>query len=109
MTDQATGGSLLPESRTFERLAKPFGAGADYSIIRDGWHLILSSNRFIELYNLVEDPREISNSVQEREKADALTGELRLWLGQLKPLFSPSGFEADEEAVERLRALGYAK
>lgn len=107
--EQATNRSLFSERRTIDKLPKPFLAGADYSIIRDGWHLIFSTNRGIELYNMVEDPAEVSDLVQEREKIDALTGELRRWLDQLKPLFGPSGFETDEEAIEGLKDLGYAK
>jgi len=106
--EQATSGSLFSQRRTFDKPPRPFLAGEDYSIIRDGWHLIFSTIRDVELYNLAEDPREVSNVVQEREKVDALTGELRRWLHELKPLFGPSRFETDEKAIERLRDLGYA-
>ena len=100
---------LFSERRAYQEPPKPYLADAGYSVIEGEWHLISSSGGAVELYNLLDDPGESSNLGGEQEKVEPLRSELQQWLARIRPLFGPSRFETDKEAVKRLKDLGYAK
>ncbi len=100
---------IFSEMREFKTPPKPYLAGSDYSIIDDKWHLIFSTIRGTELYNLLDDLSEISNLRRERKETEALIKKLKSRLEHLNPLFGPSIFETDREAIEQLRSLGYVE
>lgn len=101
-------GPIFSERRIFEKPLKPYLAEDDYSIIEGKWHLIHSSIRGVELYDLASDPKELKNLGLEHEKGKYLDRKLREHLDSLRALFVPSVFERDVEAIQRLRSLGYA-
>lgn len=108
--EKTSHGPVFAERRTFERITKPYHSGNAYSIIKGKWHLIFSTTMGSELYDLVKDPREAYDLRQEQAKtAEDLNGKLRSWLQDLKPAFGSSEFETDQEAIERLRSLGYTE
>ena len=78
---------IFSERRTFHEVLKPYLAGNDYSIIDNQWHLICSSIRQAELYNMSEDPLEAANLISEKRKAMALASKVEQWANQLKPMF----------------------
>jgi len=101
--------AVFSERRSFETAPKPFLRGKDYSIIEMERHLIFSTIRDSELYNLIDDPDEVSDLRQERNKIDILTSKLQIWREQYKPLFNRSSFEEDRGMIEQLRSLGYVQ
>jgi arylsulfatase A-like enzyme len=101
--------AVFSERRTFKTAPKPYLQGEDYSIIEGKRHLIFSTIRDSELYNLIDDPREISDLRQELNKTDILTSKLQIWLKRYQPLFDRSGFEEDGGRIEQLRSLGYVQ
>jgi arylsulfatase A-like enzyme len=107
--EKVSHGPVFSERQTFERAPKPYLRGDDYSIIEGKWHFIFSTVRDSELYNLLDDASEVSNLRHEREKTKTLKGKLYKWLKQVKPLFGPSKFETNKEALEQLRSLGYVE
>ncbi len=108
--EKTSRGPVFAERRTFERVTEPYLAGNAYSIIEGKWHLIFSTIMDGELYDLVEDPREASNLLPEQAKtAEVLNRKLQSWLKELKPIFGSSVFETNQEAIERLRSLGYTE
>jgi len=122
--DQMEGVSLLPmmrgekiperpvfaERRIFKTKPPPYAVGEAHSIIEDRKHLIVSTVPGTELYDLAEDAREVNNLFKERQaEAEALKNKLRSWRSGLKPLFGPTTFETDKNALERLRSLGYVE
>ena len=102
-------GPVFSERRTFGKLPPPLLRGESYSVIEGKWHLIFSSNREDELYNLADDPRETTNLLGKNQNANALRNNLRKWLEKTGPLFGPSTFETDRETIEKLRSLGYTE
>jgi arylsulfatase len=102
---------IFTERRTFNNTKlPPYAVGEAHSIIENKRHLILSTFPGTELYDLVEDPSEFTNlSKEQQTEAEALGDKLRSWQSGLKPLFGPSVFETDKEALERLRSLGYVE
>jgi arylsulfatase A-like enzyme len=100
---------IFSERRAYQEAPKPYLAAAGYSVIEAEWHVISSGGGAIELYNLLDDPGEVSDLGGEHEKVETLRSELQQWVARLKPLFGPSMFETDKEAIEGLRDLGYAK
>jgi len=102
-------GPVFSERRSFETPPKPYFAGDDYSIIEDKWHLIFSTIRESELYNLSEDDREKNNLSNQAKKIEALESKIESWRKQIKPLFGASVPDTNEAALEKLRSLGYTK
>ncbi len=78
--------------------------------INDGrWKLILhregGRTKWVELFDLGEDPREVSNRAEDRPDQAARLIE---HLEQLEPFAGPREIEPiDEETRDNLRALGY--
>ncbi len=107
--EQFPSSPVFSERRTFGKLPQPFLKGESYSVIEGKWHFIFATDQENELYNLTEDPRERFNLLRESKKVNELKNELHKWLEQVQPLFGPSVFETDKEAVERLRSLGYTE
>jgi arylsulfatase A-like enzyme len=105
--EKVSHGPVFSERRAFGKAPKPYMRGDDYSIIEGPWHLIFSTVRDNELYNLLDDPGEISNLQHKPDRSKTLKGKLYKWLDKVEPLFGPPMFETDEEALRRLRTLGY--
>ncbi len=101
--------AVFSERRRFQKVPKAYLAGYDYSIIENEWHFILSTVRENELYNLVQDPYEVSNLKHEIERSRKLKNKIQHWYKQIKPFFGPTRFEADTQVLERLRSLGYTE
>jgi len=101
--------AVFSERRTFELTPKPYLQGKDYSIIDGNRHLIFSTIRDSELYNLIDDPGEGSNLSQTPNNTDYLSSKLQIWLEQYRPLFDHSSFEQDGRRIEQLRSLGYVR
>jgi len=106
---EATYGPVFSERRSFETPPKPYFAGDDYSIIEDKWHLIFSTIRESELYNLSEDNREKNNLSNQAKKIEALESKIESWRKQAEPLFGASVPDTNEAALEKLRSLGYTR
>lgn len=106
---ETTYGPVFSERRSFENPPKPYFAGDDYSVIEDKWHLIFSTIRKSELYDLSEDAREKNNLSNQAKKIEALESKIKLWRKQTKPLFGESVPETDEDALKKLRSLGYTR
>jgi arylsulfatase A-like enzyme len=100
-------GPIFSERRSFVKPPKSYLTGEDYSVVDENWHFMISTIRGRELYNLVNDPDELTNLTNENKKADILEDKLRNWSHNLNPLFGSSTFETDPEAIEKLRSLGY--
>ena len=108
--EQTSHGPIFTERRTFDKVYRPYLRGNAYSIIEGKWHFIFSTVVKSELYDLVKDPREVSNLLpQQVQTVDMLNRKLQSWLAELKPVFGSSVFETDQEAIERLRSLGYTE
>jgi arylsulfatase A-like enzyme len=65
-----------------------------------------------ELYNLKQDPRELTNLLAEpttaiRQRRDDMRAELDAWIASGHPLASHFNPEQQHEVLERLRSLGY--
>lgn len=83
----------------------------------DGWKFIWSSDGDHELYYLPDDPGEQRNLLgAEPERAARLQADLEAWRAGLEPFEldadagpRPMDPERDREALEQLRALGYAQ
>ena len=101
-------GPIFSERRVFQKPAIPYLAEDAYSIIEGQWHRI-HSGRGVELYDLGSDPEELRDLGPQHEKCGYLDRKLREHFNSLKPLFGPSKFETDAEALQRLRSLGYTK
>lgn len=101
--------AVFSERRTFETAPKPYLRGNDCSIIEGKRHLIFSTIRDSELYNLIDDPGEISDLRQERNQTDILTRKLQTWREDYRPLFERPSFEREEGMIQRLRSLGYVR
>jgi len=73
--------------------------------------LVWYSDGEVELFDLDADPREESNLAASRpELRDSLLGILEDWMQQQPEVETPGIFQGrDEEALERLRALGYVE
>lgn len=103
-------GPVFSERRSFEKTATPYNTGNAYSIIEGKWHMISSTVSGNELYDPAGDPCEVTNLFKPGQKgAEVLGDKLRLWRSGLKPLFGPSTFETNKEALEQLRSLGYVE
>lgn len=98
---------IFSERRTFKIVPKPYLKGNSYSIIEDNWHLIFSTNRNNEFYDMAVDPYETSPINSNYERALDMIGKLQIKLKQIKPMFGPTKFETNKESIERLRSLGY--
>jgi arylsulfatase A-like enzyme len=78
------------------------------ALFRGAFKLIRSSSGKRELYDLRRDPAETTSVSAEPEVARRLDAELDRFLETLAPEFG-STVDLDEEALERLRSLGYVQ
>jgi arylsulfatase A-like enzyme len=82
----------------------------EQALYEDPWKLIERGNGEVELYDVREDPAEKHDLAAERPEVVAkLRGALAAFNNTVQPRFSADSAAADEEAIERLRALGYLK
>jgi arylsulfatase A-like enzyme len=106
--------AVFSERRKFQKVPTPYlgdydFSGYDFSIIENEWHFIFSTVRESELYNLAQDPHEVSNLKHEIERSRKLKNKIQHWHKQTKPFFGPTKFEIDKQMLERLRSLGYTE
>ena len=99
---------VFSERRIFTTVPKPFLAGEGYSVIQDNRHLIVSTAKDDELYDLEKDPRETRNLI-DKEDVSVLNKKVLQWSGQLRPLFGQTQTESDIDALKRLKSLGYVQ
>jgi arylsulfatase A-like enzyme len=85
--------------------------GSKYGVLQGRWkYVVAPAEKTRELYDLSSDPKEQANLVsRHRERASELSGQLEAWLERQDSLALAPGREADEEDLERLRALGYVR
>lgn len=106
-------GSPLPprpafQERRYYEEGNRFGVkGTQHALRTPEWKYILSSDAEDELYRLSTDPGERKTLIgTDPERASELRGRVEEWLAEASaPL--PDTLEIDEEAREKLKALGY--
>ena len=98
------------EQPTVAELGRYLRDISEQAVVRDRWKLIASPGFTPELYDLVEDPNERSDLAANRtDVVEALTAELASFEDEVTIRFEPMETPVDEEALERLRALGYVE
>jgi arylsulfatase A-like enzyme len=103
--------AVFAEHFPFERLARHDSgyAYAELAIVEDSRKLIRSSRGKRELYDLAEDPGELVNVAgSDSVAAGRLDAELSRWLESTVPA-AVDTVSLDDDAAERLRALGYVQ
>lgn len=100
---------VLSERRVFGRPPRDYLRGEAHSLVDGRWHLLASTKSGNELYDLSTDPAEADDLFDGHEQGRRLTEELEDQLDELGPRFGRARFDMDEEALERLRSLGYVE
>jgi arylsulfatase A-like enzyme len=87
------------------------GSGPSHrGVIAEGWKLILSGNRRIELYRLPDDPKEeLNRADSETKRVTALSGAVAAWTRDHRPPALSASAALDQDDVAALRSLGYAR
>ena len=100
---------VFTQRRFFEEAVRDFLGEEEYSIIKGDLHLIQSTRRGNELYNLANDPAEFTNLVDQDDTVAALMNELKTHVFETTPLFGDPEFGSVPEVNEALKNLGYTK
>ncbi len=84
----------------------------EYKMIRSkDWKLLHRSQSHLELYDLINDPREQFNLFDEKsERGKSLLAELQAWMDAQavkSNVMSADKIKIDDELTEQLKALGY--
>ncbi|MBU0754334.1 MAG: sulfatase-like hydrolase/transferase [Planctomycetes bacterium] len=98
---------VICQRRFYDDPPKPYLRGLDFSVIEGSWYLIHMAYREDSLYNMAEEVEERRNLINEHPKAEKFVKILSRRFNHRKPLFDPSKFESNREALDRLHALGY--
>ena len=78
------------------------------AVVQDGWKLLWSPGTRSELYDLVNDPDEAVNLVEEEdERARAMLDLIAEWLERARTADERGGDPPDEDVERMLDALGY--
>jgi len=117
---QCQGESLIPLIKDLRQYLidevyseEDFGDKMLQSIRRKKWKLIFyPKTRALELFNLLKDPGEMHNVVDEYpELTSSLLQKIKLWhqeqIEQRAGLHRPQATELSEETIRQLKALGY--
>lgn len=99
--------AVFAERRGFQEPTRPLLAGESCAIIEGSRQYIHSTERQPELYDLGAGPGGMLVLTSHREETADLAGKLQRLVARLDPLFGPSIQGLDEEALKRLRSLGY--
>lgn len=90
-------------SRAYPR----YGLSHD-ALYRGPWKLVAHSDGRAELYRFVDDPGELQDLARENpDLTREILGELQAFKSVVTPRFRRGGEKLDQEAMRRLRALGY--
>jgi arylsulfatase A-like enzyme len=100
---------VVAERRQLQRLLRhPALKGSEHSVINDGWHMLLSTARGEELYDMHRDPFERTNvAAANGRQIAAMKQILRSWLSDMRPMFGESVRTQDKAHLRTLEGLGY--
>jgi arylsulfatase A-like enzyme len=95
------------ERRQYEEKNAFQAVGNQYAMRVEGWKYIHATDGEDELYDLRTDPDELRNVIaEEPARASEMLGYLEAWIAAGRADYGTSP-ELDEEAREKLKALGY--